>query len=58
MVSKSTNKPSGWGRVVSNSGWTVYEGQFNEGQLHGYVRVFWCWTWTYEEREYNNGKLV
>ena len=40
MVSKETNKAEGFGRAVKKDGlWEeLVEGQFKDGELHGYVR--------------------
>ncbi len=39
MVCKEKNKPEGFGRVVSDDGNFLLEGQFKDGELHGYVRI-------------------
>ena len=38
MVSNRTNLPHGFGRAISKNGRLCYEGQFEYGILHGFVR--------------------
>jgi hypothetical protein len=40
MVCKEKNKPEGFGRAVRDGGKELIEGQFKDGELHGYVRRF------------------
>lgn len=40
MVSKRTNLSNGFGRAVTNDGKVMFEGQFKDGVLHGYVRLY------------------
>ena len=39
MVCKEKNKPEGFGRAVRDDGERLIEGQFKDGELHGYVRI-------------------
>lgn len=40
MIDRQSEKPSGFGRVISdNSQWSD-DGQFKDGDWHGYVRCF------------------
>ncbi len=40
MVCKEKNKPEGFGRAVRDDGEELIEGQFKDGELHGYVRWY------------------
>ena len=40
MVCKEKNKPEGFGRAVEENGEVLIEGQFKDGELHGYVRSY------------------
>ena len=40
MVCKEKNKPEGFGRAVRDDGSVLIEGQFKDGKLHGYVRLY------------------
>ena len=41
MVSKETNKAEGFGRAVRDGGLELVEGQFKDGEAHGYVRKYY-----------------
>ena len=40
MVCKEKNKPEGFGRAVRDDGEVLIEGQFKDGEAHGYVRIY------------------
>ena len=40
MVCKEKNKPEGFGRAVKENGNLLIEGQFKDGELHGYMRRY------------------
>jgi len=40
MVNKD-NQPNGWGRAIEHPCNNLYEGQFKDGAVHGYVRIIY-----------------
>ena len=61
MVCKETYKANGFGRAVSKDGELIFEGQFKDGELHGYVRGYryrYRYYYDYEYFEYSNGKQI
>ena len=54
MLDKNSGLPSGFGRVISNCRGWFDDGQFKDGDWHGYVRVIKNWGFASHQEMYDN----
>lgn len=57
MVCSKTNKPHGYGRAIDTDNFWFYEGQFKNGERHGYIRGI-DYNGDIEHWEFSNGEEV
>lgn len=57
MVCVKTNRPHGFGRAIRKNFSGFYDGQFKNGERHGYLRSI-GYDGKYFESEWQNGKHI